>query len=66
MEYTMTKQEKEELLKALKIVDKFVGVVPGGCTYWLDLQDKPHTADMGYVCEFLEDAIEYFEQEVNE
>ena len=51
----------EKLRDAVKTVSYFVENVPGGCSYWIDEKGTCHTADMGYVCEFLDDLEEYLE-----
>lgn len=55
----MNKEKRDELKEAVKILSDFVEHVPGGESYWIDEEGKSHTADMGYVCEFLTDLEGY-------
>lgn len=40
------------------IVD-FAADCPGGESYWLDFEGELHSADMGYVLEYLKDLRQY-------
>ena len=54
----------QDLLDAVEVVLHFAVNVPGGCSYWIDEESNSHTADMGYVCEFLDDLKEHLEKKL--
>lgn len=58
-ESIFAKNDKKILLDAAKVVSDFAVDVEGGCSFWIDEEGISHVADMGYVCEFLDDLIEY-------
>lgn len=51
--------DKKNVLNAVMILENFLNSVPGGESYWIDDEGKEHTADLGYVNEFLIDLKEY-------
>lgn len=50
---------KKKVLNAVIVLEDFLDSVPGGESYWIDDEGKEHTADLGYVNEFLIDLKEY-------
>ena len=55
----MSEQERVDLINACKKVMQYIEQVPGGCSYWVDEEQRNHIADLGYVLSFLDDCI-YF------
>ena len=45
----------------LKMVLDFACHCKGGESYWIDFEGNRHSADMGYVCEYLEDLLRYID-----
>lgn len=49
----------QDLLDAVTATLYFSINVPGFCGHWVDDEGKYHTADIGYVCDFLNDLKQY-------
>lgn len=52
---------KTEIKNAVNTVIDYVETLKSGCSFWIDEEGKMHTADMGYVFEFLFDLKTYLE-----
>lgn len=59
----MDEEKRSALLQAVTLISDFLDERPCGETYWVDYEDEAHSADIGYVNEFLMDLEAYLKGE---
>lgn len=60
---TLTPELRSSLLNSISALTEFLDNIECGCSYWVDFEGRSHTADIGYVSEFLEDLEKYLKGE---